>query len=84
MTAYKQTELGLIPSDWEVVKFGEITELKNERVNPLYQSGQFCIELEHLNSSTGLLCGHTFTKPTSSLKSIFTPFSTLSNLRYGN
>lgn len=71
MTAYKQTELGLIPSDWEVVKFGEITELKNERVNPLYQSGQFCIELEHLNSSTGLLCGHTFTKPTSSLKSIF-------------
>ena len=29
MTAYKQTELGLIPSDWEVVALGDIFEFKN-------------------------------------------------------
>lgn len=31
MTAYKQTELGLIPSDWEVVELGNlITQLHQE------------------------------------------------------
>lgn len=29
MTAYKQTELGLIPSDWEVVELGDICTLKS-------------------------------------------------------
>lgn len=27
--AYKQTEVGLIPEDWEVVSLGEIFEFKN-------------------------------------------------------
>lgn len=29
MTSYKQTELGLIPSDWEVVELGDICTLKS-------------------------------------------------------
>lgn len=70
--AYKQTELGEIPEDWEVKKFSEIALLKNERINPkITKGGNFCIELEHIKQASGTLEGHTTTTTFSSLKNIF-------------
>ena len=67
----KQTEIGEIPEDWEVVKLGEILTPSNERINPLYQFSDFCIELEHIQSNLGMLSGSTQTNKYSSLKNIF-------------
>jgi restriction modification system DNA specificity domain protein len=67
----KQTEIDEIPEDWEVVKLGEILTPSNERINPLYQFSDFCIELEHIQSNLGMLSGSTQTNKYSSLKNIF-------------
>ncbi|WP_314910415.1 restriction endonuclease subunit S [Cardiobacterium hominis] len=67
----KQTEIGEIPEDWEVVKLGEILTPSNERINPLYQFSDFCIELEHIQSNLGMLSGSTQTNKYSSLKNVF-------------
>ena len=66
-----QTELGLLPEDWDVVEFEEICQVRKQKVNPLFQSGEFCVELEHLEPETGLLLGNTVTKPNSSIKTVF-------------
>ena len=33
-----QTELGLLPEDWDVVEFEEICQVRKQKVNPLFQS----------------------------------------------
>ena len=69
---YKQTEVGVIPEDWEVVRFGEIASPRKQRIDPK-KSGlqEFCVELEHIGSGTGSLVGSTSTSEQSSLKSVF-------------
>ncbi|WP_182915639.1 restriction endonuclease subunit S [Massilia cavernae] len=58
--------------DWEVKRFGDVVAPRNERIDP-WESGvqEFCIELEHIGSSTGALLGNTSTGENSSLKSVF-------------
>jgi type I restriction enzyme S subunit len=57
---------------WETKRFGEITSLRNERVDPRrYGPFDFCIELEHIEQATGRLIGSASTTSTSSLKSVF-------------
>ncbi len=58
--------------EWEVKLFGEIAQLRKERIDPR-QAGrhEFCIELEHIEQGTGCLAGHTATSEGSSLKSVF-------------
>ncbi len=69
---YKQTEVGVIPEDWDIKKFGEIAAPRNKRVNPRKDGcHDFCVELEHIASSTGSLLGHTSTSGQSSIKTIF-------------
>lgn len=70
-TGYKESELGMIPQDWDIVEFEEICQIRKQKVNPLFQSGEFCVELEHLEPETGLLLGNTVTKPNSSIKTVF-------------
>ncbi len=68
----KQTEVGLIPEDWEVKPFQQICILKNERVNPkLTVGGHNCIELEHISQGTGKILGSTTTTENSSIKNVF-------------
>ncbi len=59
-------------AQWEVKRFGELVAPRSERVDPR-KSGvyNFCIELEHIGSGTGLLLGSTTTGNQSSLKSVF-------------
>jgi len=69
---YKQTELGEIPEDWEVFRFDDIADLKNERVNPqITGGGEYCIELEHIDQGRGRINGNTITTGGSSIKNVF-------------
>jgi type I restriction enzyme, S subunit len=57
---------------WEVKQFGEAVALRGERIDPKATGTQeFCVELEHIGSATGLLLGSTSTGEQSSLKSVF-------------
>ncbi|MDD3814957.1 MAG: restriction endonuclease subunit S [Desulfocapsaceae bacterium] len=69
---YKQTEVGVIPEDWEVRKFGEFAAPRKDRVDPRKSGTQeFCIELEHVGQASGRLVGSTSTGPEASLKTAF-------------
>lgn len=48
---FKMTELGPLPKEWEVVKLGEVVQLRNEIVDPLCLSQHTrYIGLEHIES----------------------------------
>jgi len=69
---YKQTEVGKIPEDWDVIAFGNIAFPCRERINPKTKGGgDFCIELEYINQDAGELNGATVTTTNSSLKTVF-------------
>lgn len=58
--------------DWKEGRFGEIAILRKDRVDPRQHGVQdFCVELEHIESGTGVLCGSTSAGGNSSLKSVF-------------
>ena len=53
---YKQTEMGVIPEDWDVAKFGDIASIRNDKAIPLLASARTqCVELESIAQSTGQL-----------------------------
>lgn len=57
---------------WEVKRFGEISALRKERVDPRKAGAQeFCVELEHIEQSSGRLIGSNSAGEESSLKSVF-------------
>ncbi len=69
---YKQTEIGVIPSDWEVKELGEICFPSKSRINPITSNVNYkCIELEHLSQGSGILLGYTNSKDLLSQKSVF-------------
>ncbi|MBX2985904.1 MAG: restriction endonuclease subunit S [Bacteroidia bacterium] len=69
---YKQTEVGIIPSDWEVKELGEICQPSKARINPITSSTNYkCIELEHLAQGSGILLGYANSNELKSQKSIF-------------
>lgn len=58
--------------EWEVTRFGDITQLRLDRVDPR-RSGEvdFCVELENIEQETGRLLSHVGTDAGLSLKSVF-------------
>lgn len=69
---YKQTEVGVIPSDWDVKELGEICHLSKTRINPVNSIENFkCVELEHLSQGSGLLIGYVDSNKIKSQKSVF-------------
>ena len=69
---YKQTDIGVIPEDWEIVKFRQLGIPSKSRINPKIETDNFkCIELEHINQETGLLNGYANSKDLLSQKAIF-------------
>jgi type I restriction enzyme S subunit len=70
----RQTRLPGFQGEWEVKTFGEVVVARNERIDPKRAgTHNFCIELEHIESGSGLLLGSTSTGTQSSLKSVFHP-----------
>jgi type I restriction enzyme S subunit len=58
--------------EWEVKQFGDIAQLRKERIDPRRAGAQdFCIELEHIEQGTGCLAGFIAAGAGSSLKSVF-------------
>ena len=58
--------------EWEVTRFGDITQLRLDRVDPR-RSGEvdFCVELENIEQGTGRLLSYADTDTGLSLKSVF-------------
>ncbi len=58
----KRTELGMIPTEWNLYKFEQIATIRKKRVNPKrFDKSSFCIELEHISQSSGQLIGYATT-----------------------
>jgi type I restriction enzyme S subunit len=69
---YKQTEVGVIPEEWEVRRLGDIATPRTERVDPRAGGAQeCCVELEHIEAATGQLLGSTSNGSAVSIKSVF-------------
>jgi len=67
-----ETRLPGFIGKWEVKPFAEIVRLRRDRIDPRRPSSQeFCVELEHIESGTGFLSGHTTASNSISLKSVF-------------
>ncbi|MCM3763229.1 restriction endonuclease subunit S [Alkalihalobacillus oceani] len=64
--------------NWRKYEFGEVVTLSKEKYNPKKEKDNFiCIELEHLESDTGRLLGHTDSITQQSVKNKFKPGSVL-------
>jgi type I restriction enzyme, S subunit len=58
--------------EWEEKEFGKLARRRKEKHNPAKSlSQEFCVELEHIESNSGRLIGHTETEKASSLKTVF-------------
>ena len=68
---YKHTELGILPIDWEVVRLGEVCEIKKGKVNPKKTETIPCVELEHISQDTGMLLGFIDSREQLSIKNSF-------------
>ncbi len=69
---FKHTEVGLIPSDWEVVDFGDVCYPSKSRINPLTtKTNYICVDLEHLSQGTGVLLGYANSEDLLSQKYVF-------------
>lgn len=69
---YTQTDIGLIPENWNVVRFGELCTPSKARFNPRTQHESYkCIELEHLSQGTSKLLGYADSTQLLSQKTVF-------------
>lgn len=69
---YKQTDIGVIPKEWEVAKFGQLGIPSESRINPQSTSKNYkCIELEHIAQRSGLLIDYADSKDLLSQKAVF-------------
>lgn len=58
--------------EWVEEEFGELAKRRKEKNTSSPSDGQvFCVELEHIQPSTGMLLGHLDTIPASSVKAVF-------------
>ncbi|MCU0866663.1 MAG: restriction endonuclease subunit S [Planctomycetes bacterium] len=59
---------------WRTIPFGELARPRRDRVDPSHsETSSFCIELEHIQPTTGRLLGASATHSGASLKSVFRP-----------
>ena len=68
---YKQTPIGLIPNDWEVMEFGNFAELQKGKYVPVNDEVKKCLELEHFNQISGTINGWLNSSEQKSTKNIF-------------
>ena len=57
-TQYKNSSLGLIPDDWEIIEFGEFAERGKNQYVPKLNENLKCLELEHFEQGTGNILGY--------------------------
>lgn len=57
-TQYKNSPLGLIPEDWEIIEFGKFAERGKNQYLPKLNENLKCLELEHFEQGTGNILGY--------------------------
>jgi type I restriction enzyme, S subunit len=73
-----KTRLPGFNGEWELKPFGDVVLLRRDRVDPRRSKLQeFCVELEHISSGSGVLIGNTTINEQSSIKSVFSPGNVL-------
>ena len=61
-----------LPNGWAEYKLKDIMSISSKRYNPNKDTKNYkCIELEHIESETGILNGHTNSKDIHSVKNVF-------------
>lgn len=68
---YKQTELGILPEEWEVVRLGEVCEIKKDKFNPQKNGKVPCVELKHISQDMGILLNFADSSQQLSIKNTF-------------
>jgi len=56
-TTYKDSPIGKIPSDWEVMEFGDFAENEKGKYITFKNENIRCLELEHFEQGTGHILG---------------------------
>lgn len=54
-TRFKETEIGLIPEDWQVVRLGEVAEERVRKLKDIYKDNTSNIEIYSLDRYKGLI-----------------------------
>ncbi|MDM5257063.1 restriction endonuclease subunit S [Bacillus toyonensis] len=70
-TRFKETELGIIPEEWDISTFSFLCDLRSEKFNPKIDKNMTYIGLEHIEQGTGKVLGSGNSKDTSSIKAVF-------------
>lgn len=69
-----KTRLPGFSGEWGKYPFFELASCRKERIDPKIKGIQeFCVELEHIESGTGKLIGHSEANEQASLKGVFYP-----------
>lgn len=68
---YKLSPLGPIPQDWQILEFGEFSELSKGKYNPVESENIPCLELEHFDQETGVINGSVKSASQKSTKNVF-------------
>ncbi len=69
---YKESEIGVIPVDWEEKLLVDVCTISKERINPITETESYkCVELEHISQETGRLIGFSDTRDLKSQKTVF-------------
>lgn len=68
---YKQTTVGMIPEEWNVFEFGNISKRAKEKYVPNFDEYFKCLELEHFDQSTGKINGWINSSEQKSTKNVF-------------
>ena len=64
----------MLPDGWQEVRLGDIISIRKEKFNPsIHRENVTCIELEHIEKSTGRIIGKSFSCDKKSIKTIFYP-----------
>jgi len=66
----KQTEIGMMPEDWEVVKLGDVAYLRKENVDPNIKKEKY-VGLEHIKQGESYIKSFGFSNEVRSAKSKF-------------
>lgn len=70
-TKFKETEQELIPEDWDILKFGDMAELRNEKYLPNPNTFLSYIGLEHIDQQSLSLNSIGESATVGSIKSVF-------------
>lgn len=68
---YKETEIGVIPEDWEVSKLSQILQNRSEKYTPNEDEDFLYVALEHIDQESGRLIGIGKSSESTSTKSAF-------------